>query len=169
MSIHSGKAAGGCRVRAGISRTAFYFYFRDKRELLVRLDDGREVRYPYASLFALTHAYALSVHKAQGGEFPAVVIPLLTVAALALVRPADVQQSSHSPTDAPLDRVTAVCPARLPGAEKVRFPSPVPVGAKLTTFQTAPYSYVIPDTLLTKPQGNAVWPFVVGGLGTVFG
>jgi superfamily I DNA/RNA helicase len=27
---------------------------------------------------ALTHAYALSVHKAQGAEFPAVVIPLLT-------------------------------------------------------------------------------------------
>lgn len=29
----------------------------------LRLDDGREVRYPYASLFALTHAYAISVHK----------------------------------------------------------------------------------------------------------
>ncbi len=49
-----------------------------EQELLVRLDDGREVRYPYASLFALTHAYALSVHKAQGAEFPAVVIPLVT-------------------------------------------------------------------------------------------
>jgi hypothetical protein len=36
------------------------------------------VRYPYASLFALTHAYAISVHEAQGVEFPAVVIPLLT-------------------------------------------------------------------------------------------
>jgi exodeoxyribonuclease V alpha subunit len=49
-----------------------------EQELLVRLDDGREVRYPYASLFALTHAYAISVHKAQGAEFPAVVIPLVT-------------------------------------------------------------------------------------------
>jgi exodeoxyribonuclease V alpha subunit len=49
-----------------------------EQELLLRLDDGREVRYPYASLFALTHAYAISVHKAQGAEFPAVVIPLLT-------------------------------------------------------------------------------------------
>ena len=36
------------------------------------------MRYPYASLFALTHAYAISVHKAQGAEFPAVVIPLVT-------------------------------------------------------------------------------------------
>jgi exodeoxyribonuclease V alpha subunit len=49
-----------------------------EQELLLRLDDGREVRYPYASLFALTHAYAISVHKAQGAEFPCVVIPLVT-------------------------------------------------------------------------------------------
>ena len=28
--------------------------------------------------FALAHAYAISVHKAQGAEFPAVVIPLVT-------------------------------------------------------------------------------------------
>src|SRR5690349_16832671 len=45
---------------------------------MLELDDGREVRYPYASLYALTHAYAISVHKAQGAEFPAVVIPLVT-------------------------------------------------------------------------------------------
>ena len=49
-----------------------------EQELVLALDDGREVRYPYASLYALTHAYAISVHKAQGAEFPAVVIPLLT-------------------------------------------------------------------------------------------
>src|SRR5262249_43381303 len=48
------------------------------QEMLLRLDDGRAVRYPYAGLYALTHAYAISVHKAQGAEFPAVVIPLLT-------------------------------------------------------------------------------------------
>jgi exodeoxyribonuclease V alpha subunit len=49
-----------------------------EQELVLQLDDGREVNYPAASLFALTHAYAVSVHKAQGAEFPAVVIPLLT-------------------------------------------------------------------------------------------
>jgi exodeoxyribonuclease V alpha subunit len=49
-----------------------------EQEVLVHLDDGREIHYPSASLFALTHAYALSVHKAQGAEFPAVVLPLLT-------------------------------------------------------------------------------------------
>jgi hypothetical protein len=53
----------------------------------------------------------------------AVVIPLLTVAALALVRPAEVPATSHPPGDAPLDRATAVCPARLPGADELRFGS----------------------------------------------
>jgi len=56
------------------------------QELVVALDDGRQVRYPVANLFALTHAYALSVHKAQGAEFPAVVMPLLTSHAVLLGR-----------------------------------------------------------------------------------
>jgi exodeoxyribonuclease V alpha subunit len=56
------------------------------QELVLALDDGREVVYPYAGLFALTHAYAISVHKAQGAEFPAVVIPLLTSQAVMLGR-----------------------------------------------------------------------------------
>ena len=57
-----------------------------EQELGVALDDGREVRYPFASLHELTHAYAISVHKAQGAEFPAVVIPLLTSHAAMLGR-----------------------------------------------------------------------------------
>ena len=48
-----------------------------EQELVLALDDGREVQYPYASLYALTHAYAATVHKVQGSEFPAVVILLL--------------------------------------------------------------------------------------------
>jgi len=57
-----------------------------EQELLVALDDGREIRYPFASLHQLTHAYAISVHKAQGAEFPAVVLPLLTSHAALLGR-----------------------------------------------------------------------------------
>jgi exodeoxyribonuclease V alpha subunit len=57
-----------------------------EQEMQLLLDDGRLVRYPYADLFALTHAYAISVHKAQGAEFPAVVIPLLTSHAAMLGR-----------------------------------------------------------------------------------
>jgi exodeoxyribonuclease V alpha subunit len=40
--------------------------------------DGREVDYEPADLDALVLAYATSVHKSQGSEYPAVVIPLLT-------------------------------------------------------------------------------------------
>jgi exodeoxyribonuclease V alpha subunit len=56
------------------------------QELLLLLDDGRRVSYPFANLFALTHAYAISVHKAQGAEFPAVVMPVLTNHAVMLGR-----------------------------------------------------------------------------------
>jgi len=57
-----------------------------EQELELRLDDGREVRYPYSSLYSLSHAYALSVHKAQGAEFPVVVLPLVTNHAALLSR-----------------------------------------------------------------------------------
>ncbi len=53
----------------------------------------------------------------------AVAIPLLTVAALAVVRPAGTPPTSFDPTSAPLDRATAVCPARLPGADDLRIGS----------------------------------------------
>jgi len=57
-----------------------------EQEVAIALDDGRVVRYPQANLYALTHAYAVSVHKAQGAEFPAVVIPLVTAHAAILGR-----------------------------------------------------------------------------------
>lgn len=47
-------------------------------ELLdVRFEDGRHVSYDFAILDELALAYALSVHKSQGGEYPAVVLPML--------------------------------------------------------------------------------------------
>lgn len=47
------------------------------RELLVTVD-GRTVRYPFANLEQLSLAYACSIHKAQGSEFPCVVVPIHT-------------------------------------------------------------------------------------------
>src|SRR5262249_12929457 len=45
----------------------------------VRIDfDGREVSYEFGELDELTQAYATTVHKAQGAEYPAVIIPLHT-------------------------------------------------------------------------------------------
>ena len=40
--------------------------------------DGREVTAEFSQLDEVTHAYAVSIHKSQGSEFPVVVIPLLT-------------------------------------------------------------------------------------------
>ena len=40
--------------------------------------DGRTVVYPFSALDELTLAYACSIHKSQGSEYPCVVIPLHT-------------------------------------------------------------------------------------------
>ena len=49
----------------------------EAKEVKVLIDD-REVIYDYSDLDELVHAYAVSVHKSQGSEYPAVVIPILT-------------------------------------------------------------------------------------------
>ena len=45
---------------------------------LVASFDGREVVYPFGELDELVLAYATTIHKAQGSEYPAVVIPVMT-------------------------------------------------------------------------------------------
>jgi exodeoxyribonuclease V alpha subunit len=49
----------------------------ESQELVVVMD-AREVTYDFGELDELVLAYAVSVHKAQGSEYPAVVLPLLT-------------------------------------------------------------------------------------------
>ncbi|MEI6127916.1 MAG: ATP-binding domain-containing protein, partial [Pseudomonadota bacterium] len=49
----------------------------ENHELLISFD-GRQVVYDYADLDEIELAYAISVHKAQGSEFPAVIMPVLT-------------------------------------------------------------------------------------------
>ncbi|MCI6859148.1 MAG: ATP-dependent RecD-like DNA helicase [Eubacterium sp.] len=43
----------------------------------VVFDENRQVEYPFTSLDELELAYAITIHKSQGSEYPAVVIPLL--------------------------------------------------------------------------------------------
>jgi len=40
--------------------------------------DGRDVPYNFTDLDEIVLAYAASVHKSQGSEYPAVIIPILT-------------------------------------------------------------------------------------------
>jgi exodeoxyribonuclease V alpha subunit len=49
----------------------------EERRAVVRFDE-RDVPYEEADLDELTLAYATTIHKSQGSEYPAVVIPLLT-------------------------------------------------------------------------------------------
>ena len=45
--------------------------------ITVEYDEQRLVTYPFALLEELELAYAITIHKSQGSEYPAVVIPLL--------------------------------------------------------------------------------------------
>ena len=46
-------------------------------QMIIEFDEGRMVEYPYKLLDELELAYAITIHKSQGSEYPAVVIPLL--------------------------------------------------------------------------------------------
>jgi exodeoxyribonuclease V alpha subunit len=50
----------------------------DEEGALIASFDGREVSYPFGELDTLVPAYATTIHKSQGSEYPAVIIPVVT-------------------------------------------------------------------------------------------
>ena len=46
--------------------------------MTISFDEGKMVEYPFKQLEELELAYAVTIHKSQGAEYPAVVIPLLS-------------------------------------------------------------------------------------------
>ncbi len=47
------------------------------QDMVVEYDEHRRVRYPFGELDQIELSYAITIHKSQGSEYPAVVIPLL--------------------------------------------------------------------------------------------
>jgi len=47
-------------------------------QLVVMFEEGKRVTYPFSGLEELELAYAITIHKSQGSEYPAILIPLLT-------------------------------------------------------------------------------------------
>ena len=47
-------------------------------EVVVEFDEHRRVTYQYAQLDEIELAYAVTIHKSQGSEYPAVIMPLLS-------------------------------------------------------------------------------------------
>ncbi len=58
----------------------------DRQEYMMIDFDGREVKYDFKLLEDLEHAYAITVHKSQGSEYPIVVLPLTDFAPVLMTR-----------------------------------------------------------------------------------
>jgi exodeoxyribonuclease V alpha subunit len=58
----------------------------DEQNLTVRTDEDETIDYDFDELDELVHAYAMTIHRSQGSEYPVVVIPLTTSAWMMLHR-----------------------------------------------------------------------------------
>ncbi|MDG6107340.1 ATP-dependent RecD-like DNA helicase [Dactylosporangium aurantiacum] len=58
----------------------------DEQTLTVRTDEDESIDYDFDELDELAHAYAMTIHRSQGSEYPAVVLPLTTSAWMMLQR-----------------------------------------------------------------------------------
>ena len=66
------KGTGVFNGDTGIIEEINYF----AETMTVSFDEGKKVEYPFKLLDELELAYAITIHKSQGSEYPAVVIPL---------------------------------------------------------------------------------------------
>lgn len=76
MTCEEGKVITGEGVYNG---DIGYIIFIDEieQQLFVQFDDQKEVAYPYNQLDELMLAYATTVHKSQGSEFPVIIMPIV--------------------------------------------------------------------------------------------
>ncbi|WP_130798501.1 SF1B family DNA helicase RecD2 [Streptomyces otsuchiensis] len=58
----------------------------DEQRLTVLTEEDEEIGYEFTELDELSHAYAVTIHRSQGSEYPCVVIPVTTSAWMMLQR-----------------------------------------------------------------------------------
>ena len=79
--LHDEKKSRGAYLKPGVA-TLGDIGFIDGVDLdsseLTAIFDGRPVTYDFGELDMLVPAYAATIHKSQGSEYPAVVIPIMT-------------------------------------------------------------------------------------------
>ena len=69
-----GEIRNSCRRRGGILKEINEF----AETATVEFEDGRFADYSFKQLEELELAYAITIHKSQGSEYPAVILPLLS-------------------------------------------------------------------------------------------
>lgn len=67
------KGVGAFNGDVGVIREISYY----TEEVTVEFDDKRVAKYPFSELDELELAYAITIHKSQGSEYPVVVMPIL--------------------------------------------------------------------------------------------
>ncbi|MER6359120.1 ATP-dependent RecD-like DNA helicase [Streptomyces sp. NPDC001634] len=58
----------------------------ESHQLTVAFPDGEVATYPFTDLDELVHAYALTVHRSQGSEYPYVIVPMVSAAGMMLLQ-----------------------------------------------------------------------------------
>ncbi|MEU2734763.1 ATP-dependent RecD-like DNA helicase [Streptomyces sp. NPDC007095] len=58
----------------------------EAHQLTVTFHDDETATYPFTDLDELVHAYALTVHRSQGSEYPYVIVPVISAAGMMLLQ-----------------------------------------------------------------------------------
>jgi exodeoxyribonuclease V alpha subunit len=85
IQIRNNYDKGAAGVFNGTVGTITALSVNTEQQLTVRTDEDEDIVYDFDELDELQHAYAITVHRSQGSEYPAVVVPV-TMSAYTLLQ-----------------------------------------------------------------------------------